>query len=193
MLEGRHHEHFRVAREDVLGAVAVVHVEVEDRDSLDAMRMDRVPGCDGDVVENAETHRARARRVMPRRPHAAERVLDFALHHQVDGEYACACGMQRGRQAVRIHCRVRVEVHGAGLRRGLPDRADILDRMDPGNLGIGGAWRLVPRKILGDPRCDHLVFDCGQARGAFGVMRAHVVLEAIGMGDEGRGHGGTNA
>src|SRR5215211_1583844 len=48
-------EHPTVAVEDVLGAVAVVHVPVQDGDLLEPSR-EGVPGGDGRVVREAETH-----------------------------------------------------------------------------------------------------------------------------------------
>ena len=61
VLERAHHQHALVVLEDVLGAVAVVHVEVDDRDALEAVRFERVRRGDGDVVEEAEAHGAIAR------------------------------------------------------------------------------------------------------------------------------------
>ena len=70
--------------EDVLGAVAVMHVEVDDRDALESVRLQRVRGADRDVVEEAEAHRAPPLGVVARRAHGAERGLAFAAHHEVD-------------------------------------------------------------------------------------------------------------
>ena len=64
-----------VALEDLLGAVAVVHVEIDDRDSVQTVRFDRVTRCDRDVVEDAEAHRARTAGVMARRANAAKSRL----------------------------------------------------------------------------------------------------------------------
>ena len=47
----------RVVAEDLLGAVPVVDVPVDDRDALDAELGLRVAGGDRDVVEDAEAHR----------------------------------------------------------------------------------------------------------------------------------------
>ena len=55
-LVGRAVEHARIVPEDVLRAVAVVHVPVDDGDALGAMRLLRMAGGDGDVVEQAEAH-----------------------------------------------------------------------------------------------------------------------------------------
>ncbi len=64
VLEEADHQHALVVGEDVLGAVAVMDVEVDDRDALEAVHVERAARRDGDVVDEAEAHRARARRVM---------------------------------------------------------------------------------------------------------------------------------
>ena len=89
------HQHALVAGDDVLGAVAVVHVEVDDRHALQAAHVERVARRDGDVVEEAEAHRLAARRVVARRAHGAEGVLDLAVDHRVGGRHRGAGGAQR--------------------------------------------------------------------------------------------------
>jgi hypothetical protein len=66
VLENRGHQDVLVVLENVLGAVAVMHVEVDDRHALDAMRLQRVARRDGDVVEDAKPHRPRAAGVVAR-------------------------------------------------------------------------------------------------------------------------------
>ena len=69
----------RVVVEDVLGAVAVVHVEVHDAHPVDAELLLDVAGGDRHVVEVAKPHGAADFRVMPGRPHRAEGVVQPAL------------------------------------------------------------------------------------------------------------------
>ena len=57
-LVGRAIEHGRVGPEDRLRAVAVMDVEIHDGDAVGAMRGLGVAGGDGDIVEEAEAHRA---------------------------------------------------------------------------------------------------------------------------------------
>ena len=59
VLEEAAHQHALVAGDDVLGAVAVVHVEVDDRDPLQAVYDERMARRHGHVVEEAEAHRLR--------------------------------------------------------------------------------------------------------------------------------------
>ncbi len=47
-----------VTVEDVLRAVAVVHVKVEDENPLQPVDPLRMPRCDGDAAEDAEAHGA---------------------------------------------------------------------------------------------------------------------------------------
>lgn len=75
MLEEAAHQHALVVRERRFGTVAVMHVEVDDRDALEPVHVERMPRRDRDVVEEAEAHRARRLRVMAGRPHAAERIV----------------------------------------------------------------------------------------------------------------------
>ncbi len=58
-LVGRGVEHVRVAPEDVLRAVAVMDVEIDDRDALGAVDGLGVARGDRRVVEEAEAHRRR--------------------------------------------------------------------------------------------------------------------------------------
>ena len=65
-------EDARVVPEDVLRAVAVVDVPVEDRHPLEPMLRLRRAGRDRDVVEQAEAHRPVGRRVVARGPDEGE-------------------------------------------------------------------------------------------------------------------------
>jgi hypothetical protein len=74
-----------VREEDVLRPVAVVDVEVDDRDAADAVRLERARG-DRDVVEDAEAHRVALRRVVAGRPHEREAAAARGLDRCADGE-----------------------------------------------------------------------------------------------------------
>jgi len=69
-------------REQRLRAVSMVNVEVDDGDSLEPELELRVPGGNGHVREDAEAHRSRLERVVPRwanqREAAARDGLDRA-------------------------------------------------------------------------------------------------------------------
>ena len=82
--------------EDVLRAVAVVIIEVDDEHAADAVDLLEIARGDGDVVEDAEAHAAVARCMMARRPNGTERILQAAGHHAVDGVQHAAGGCAGG-------------------------------------------------------------------------------------------------
>jgi hypothetical protein len=81
---GREVLHRGVALEDVLRAVAVVDVEIEDRDSGKPVRGERLSCACGHAVEKAEAHGALAFGMVAGRAHGAEGVAAIARDHRVD-------------------------------------------------------------------------------------------------------------
>ena len=86
----------RIVPEDVLRAVAVMDVEIDDRDALGAIDRLSVTRGDGRIVEEAEAHRRRDFRMMTRRARGDEGVSDLAGHHLVDCEYRAPCRAKGG-------------------------------------------------------------------------------------------------
>ena len=76
----------RIVPEDVLRAVAVVDVEIDDRDALGAVYRLGVTRGDGRIVEETKAHRRRDFRMMARRARGDEGVSDLPGHHLVDRE-----------------------------------------------------------------------------------------------------------
>src|SRR5690606_19367160 len=70
--------------ENVLGAVAVVHVPVDDGDALQSVDGAGVTGRDGDIVEDAETHAPVGGGVVSGRADCTEGVAVFPGDHGVD-------------------------------------------------------------------------------------------------------------
>ena len=69
-----------IAIEDILRAVTVVDVPIDDRHLGDPVLLLRVARGDGDIIKQAETHAAIGRGMMAGRPHGAERVGCFAFN-----------------------------------------------------------------------------------------------------------------
>ena len=80
--------------EDLLGAVAVVHVPVEDQDALGATRA-RVLGGDRDLVHEAEPHRLVGLGVVSGRTKRAERRAVLPGQEAVNGVARRAGGSER--------------------------------------------------------------------------------------------------
>src|SRR5712692_8947660 len=79
-------------------------------------------------------------------------------------------------------------MHRARFGCGFTNSAHVFERVHARELLVGGERRLVAREMLANARSDQLVLDRGEARRALGMMRAHIVLEAVGVCDKCRGH-----
>ena len=88
-----------VGIEDLLRAIAVMNVEIDDGDALDAMLGASIGRSDGNIVEQTKAHNAVAFGVVAGRAYLAERVGDarHRIHHSIDSEKAGA-----GRPAYRL-------------------------------------------------------------------------------------------
>ena len=82
----RGEEHRIVAAEDRLGAVPLVDVDVDDRDSRQAELRLRVPRGDRNVVHETEAHRTLGERVVPGRPHEREAAAVDGLERDAGSE-----------------------------------------------------------------------------------------------------------
>ena len=115
-------EHRRVVGEQRLGAVSVMHVEVDDGDPLEPERELRVPGGDGHVREDAEPHRLGSQGMVAGRAHECESA------HLDSLDRAAGC---EPRRVAGGHARVGVRVEPDGPR-------DPFDRVHV----LGGVHRL---------------------------------------------------
>ena len=188
MLKGRDHQHARIVAKDILGAIAVVHIEVGHHHPLEAVLLERVGRAHRDVVEKAEPHGPPALGVMPGRPHAAEGVARLASQHQIGRVHHGSGRAQRGAQRVRVHCRVRVQVHQAPARDAGLERIEVVLGMHPQQLLAGGRRGLALHQVADQARSNELVFDRMQPVRALGMMLPHVVQQAIAMANQGGVH-----
>ena len=101
--------------EDVLGAVAVMDVPIDDQDPGQLVSQPGVVGGEGDVVEQAEAHAARRRGMMAGRTDQAQGVGLLAGQHGIDGGNARSRGSQRDLERLRADRRVGVDVAAAVL------------------------------------------------------------------------------
>ena len=120
-LVDRHIEHLGARVEEVVGAVAVVNVPVEDQDPLERVLRDRVDRGDGDVVEDAEAAGARTQRMMARRTAGGEGCDRIAGDEDVDHRDGPADRPQSGLPRSMADQRVVVDLAAAG-------RAEPLER-----------------------------------------------------------------
>ena len=135
-----------VRPENILRAVAVMHVEIDDGRAFGAVAVLRVARRDRGVVEQAEAHRPRRLGVMAGRANGDEGVVRLLVHHLVDRVHGAAGAAQRRLEAARRHRGVGVDVHQALLRRGVADRLDVVHRVGEGDDLERCARRLLARQ-----------------------------------------------
>ena len=150
-LMGRGVEHVMVVPEDILRAIAVMHVEIDHDDALQPVHGAGVIGPDSRAVEQAEPHGAHRFGMVPGRAHGAEGVLRLAANDRIHGGANRPRRAQRRLQRVRRDQRVRVDpAQPLGRNRGL-HRIDMRLRM--------GAQQLRLRSLRRHPP-----FESGEAR-----------------------------
>src|SRR5258706_982009 len=98
VLKRRNHQHTAIAPEDIFGSIAMMYVEIHDRDALEPMDFKSMGDTHGDIVEKAESHRMPAAGVMSRRPNVAKVIFGFAPDYHLGCPDNRAGRMQRSRQ-----------------------------------------------------------------------------------------------
>ena len=189
VLEEADHQHALVAGEDVLGAVAVVHVEVDDRHPLRPCRPARGARRSATLLKKQKPIAWSRRRVVAGRAHRAEGVLELAGDHRVGGGHRRAGGAQRRAQvcAFRRRCRGRA-ARTAGRRPRSRSASSRSSRMAATCCAYGPARcrREAERRLAVLERGveaggQQVVLDRVEPLRALGVARAHVVRAAIGV------------
>jgi len=128
LVRGAIHHGF-VGPEYFLGAVAVVNVEIDDRDALGSMVCLGMARRDGGIVEQAEAHRPFRLGVMAGRPYGNEGIGGTAAHHFVDRVNRAADGAQCRLETAGRHRRIGIEMHHAFARGRIANRRDIFHRV----------------------------------------------------------------
>ena len=70
----------RILFEDVLGSVAMMHIEVDNSNPIDAPLILKVAGGNGHVVEIAKPHGIGDLGMVSRRPDRTEGIVQFPFH-----------------------------------------------------------------------------------------------------------------
>ena len=84
-------ENLRVGIEDVLRPITMVYVPVHDKNAFELVPLPRPLRRQCNIIEQAETHAAERRGVMPGRPHQAERGGVLAFKHCINRRATRPC------------------------------------------------------------------------------------------------------
>ena len=185
------HQNALIPGHDVLGAVAVVDVKVDDGHALQAVALQRVLGGNGHVAQKAKTHGLLARGVVAGRAGGAKGVGNLALQHGVGGVDGRTRRQQRRLPGVFAHRGVGVELDvgratGADVVGQLgaqaAQRGDVHAVVRQLQLRHRGRVGLAPVQRVAHAGDEQAILDHVQALRGFGVAAAHVVLAAQAVG-----------
>ena len=165
-----------------LGAVAVMDVEVDDRDPLQLVYFMSVSRSDCSLIENAKSHCPRWLGVMTTRTRGAKRVARLRVDHRIDAGTSRADAAHHGFPGAWRHHRVaRIERHITLLRGDLRDLIDEGLVVDQLHLIECAHRRIAPfqrRKFRRLQRAQHDL----QTFRRFRMVRARAMIQTRSMG-----------
>jgi L-threonylcarbamoyladenylate synthase len=136
-------EHVRVSPENILCAVAVVNVEINDRHPLGTMALPGVEGGNRRLIEKAEAHGAVLLGMMAGWAHGAKGIAGLAPEHRINGRRRRSHRPHGGFQRMRRHYGIRVDVFEAAFRCHTQDLPHMLGRMGQQQLLLDGPGGLA--------------------------------------------------
>ena len=169
--------------QNILAAVSVVHVKIHQCHPLHAVHIERVTHADHYVIEEAKTIGRSALRMMARRAHIAEGYRRFAADDQIGRQHCCSGGAQCRLICVRIHAGIRIDPVKPAFRHMRRQLVNIERRMCLRQLMLGRQRRLIRHHVIEQALDQQMVADCTYAFRAFGILIAHVMFDAIWVGN----------
>jgi hypothetical protein len=148
-------EHGGIVLKDVLCAVAMVDVPIEDCDLLCSMPLQGVTGSYCGIIEETESHRPVALCMMSRRSNGTEGRTHFLTQNQVNGIARRPCGIKGDLVRPRADMGVSFIQHSATPHTRIPDALDVYGIVDGKHLsGLrrGGRTGHEPLQQSRDPQ-----------------------------------------
>ena len=180
-LKGRDHQDSLVTGQDVLTAIAVMNIEIDQGNALHAELVEGMADADRHVVEKAKAHRAAALGMVTGWAHIAEGTPEFALPDQFSGQHRGTGRMHRGIDRLRIHRGIGVELPIACLGRQGDQLLDIAAVMSADKLLDGGRRRLEAFHDIEQTPHQQPIGDDRYALRAFRMACAHLVAHRAGV------------
>jgi len=192
MLEEAGHQDPVIAGNDVFGAIAVVHVEVDDRHPFEPAHIQRMARRHRDVVEETKAHRWSRVAWWPG-GRTAQKALTTSP--SITASVAATAAPAARNAAPQVPGPALVSGSSARARHWAPAARPALaararaTRVRALELRQRRQRRLAMVQRIGQANGDQVVVDRVQALRALGVAAAHVVDAAIGVAEKGSGHG----
>ena len=180
-LKGRDHQDSLVAGQDVLTAIAVMNIEIDQGNALHAELVEGMAYADCHVVEKAKAHCATAFGMVTGWAHIAEGTPESALPDQFSSQHRSAGRMHRGIDRLRIHRGIGVELPIACLGGQGDQLFDIAAVMGADKLLDGGRRRLEAFHDIEQTPHQQPIGDDRHALRAFRMACAHLVAHRAGV------------
>ena len=172
IFETRQQHDARVVGKNILRAVAVVHVEIQNCHAFQAVFGNQVHGGHGHIVDKAKSRRFVGMRVVAGRTDGAKGVFGLFAHHHVHGFHGGAGGFAGSLQGVAAQKGVVVDLHLP--LRGQPafQIVQVTPCVYARQLHLSHIGRFDFLQQQPQSRAAQRLFDGFGALGAFGVQAA---------------------
>ena len=185
-LVGGGKQHGFIFVEDVLGTIAVMDIEIDNRHPFGAVFLLGVSRGNGNRVDKAEAHRRRFLGMMAGWAHGAEHIVGTSLEHIVDPRKSPADCPSYGFPAFRRGGGIGIDLRQACFGDQRMNALDIGLRVRQLETRRVGLRRLLAFQLVEDVGFENL-FDCPQPVRPLGMARHVEMLKADGMGINKRG------
>ena len=110
MMKTRTKKDPRFGFKDILGSIAMVYIEIDNSDAVQAEFIDCVGRCYGDIIENTKAHSFVIFGVMPRWPDRTKDWSCLAHHDQINAQNPSTSGASSRIQGSHAHHCVAVQI-----------------------------------------------------------------------------------
>src|SRR5450830_401158 len=187
MLKETHHQYPWVMAKCHFGAVTVVHIKIDNGDTLQTMDVDCMTRGNRDVIEQTKTHWRGRCGVMTGRTDGTEGIFQLAGNDRIGSSHGGARCTQGGLPTMCVEQGIAVEriiFFAAGGQPGdiVANQCHGVVGMDARNVAQRCLRRFAPFDELIDPAGNELVFDGLQAQWCLRMIGAHFMALTVGMG-----------
>lgn len=140
--------------ENIFSAVAVVYIEIGNRNPLQAMMLKSMGSSYGYVIEDAKSRCTGSFRMVSGWADIAKGVPYLTGHNKIDSFDPRTCCIQGGIQTVRVHSSITIQMYKPRMRGLAEHPFDILDCMDTGECFFVCLGHLMMTEKIPNTRSD---------------------------------------
>ena len=183
-LMGGTEQNARIVLDQILRAVAMMHVEIDNRDPFQPVMVQRMLRRHSDRSKKTKPHRRLAFGVVTGRAHGSKGIGNLAAQNQINPPHDSTRRPIGRSQSPNRHMRVGIKRAPALARGGVADGIDVALGVDAQQIIVRDKRRIHTAQIHFHKRAQH----CIKPRDLFGMTGRGDVIIAISMGDQGSYH-----